>query len=84
MIRDRLAVKGKWQISCVPLTDSQKNMLYNLLLPPTLTLRTNSVDGVLRTYNVYSNNVNFGFLISKGNGRSEDMWEGFSFPLIEL
>lgn len=81
MIRDRVATKAKWNVECIPLTESQMRTLYELLMPSTFTVTTNMVTGVLTNYTCYSNNWAMQFLI----GRSpNDLYDGISFPIVEV
>ena len=81
MIRDRVSIKGKWNVECVAMSWSDLRTLYNLILPETFTLTTNMLTGTNTNYTVYSNNVTFNFLIAKPG---TDLYNGFAFPLIEV
>lgn len=82
MIRDRVATKAKWNIECVPLSESDMRTLYNLLMPETFTVTTNMINGTNRNYTCYSNNWAMSFLMDRG--ASGDWYEGISVPIVEV
>jgi len=80
MIRDRVAIKQKFNAACRALTEAEVRTLYNLLLPETFTFTTNVITGTDTDYTCYSNNVAFSFLIAKPG---TDLYHEFAFPIIE-
>ena len=81
MIRDRVAVKVRLDITCRPLTDSEHTMLMQLLVPEFVQVTyEDPIDG-LTTKTMYANNHNSTFLIKKPWGT--EYWGSVTFPLVE-
>ena len=83
MVRDRVAVKAKWEVTCKPLTSSELAKVLSLIKPDTFNVRyldpeTNTV--VIGSF--YSNNVPAQFKLHRANG--EEVWAGIAFPVVEL
>lgn len=82
LIRDRVAIKGRWDCTTYPMPKAKAEELLTAINPQWLTLTTDfNTDGVLRTYTVYSNNIETPFLMYRRNG--EEWVNEFTFPIIE-
>lgn len=79
MYRDLLATKIKFQITTIPLKQSEANMIINLLLPEFFTIRTDYFTGASKQYTVYSNNISKTYVINKEYGELVKL----SFPIVE-
>ena len=83
MVRDVVAHKVRWDITCRPLNDSELATILTLIKPDSFNVRylnpqTNTVTvGVF-----YSNNIPAQFKIHRANG--EEIWAGVTFPVIEI
>lgn len=82
LIRDRVAQKGRWDCTTYPMPRDKAEVLLTLINPQWLTLTTDfNTDGVLRSYTVYSNNIETPFLMYRKDGTE---WVNeFTFPIIE-
>ena len=81
LIRDRVAVKDSWKITCRPLTGEQLAIILSLIYPEwVLCSYTHPMTNTVVTKTLYSNNRTVQFRHTDGN---KDFWGGISFPLIE-
>lgn len=82
MIRDRIAIKDKIEISCRPLDDNELNILINLVEPETITVEFFSPrdNGIVRK-NMYSGDLSMSYLFKRKN---TTLWSGISFSLVEI
>lgn len=83
MIRDYVATKIRFDISCRPLTQNELATVLSLIKPTTLfvtytDLETNTV----KTGSFYSNNFSTSIVLTQKNGT--EYWDGLTFPLIEF
>ena len=82
MIRDRVAVKRKLNVTCRPLTTAEIKVVLNAILPEFVTVKyTDPMAGGTVTKQMYSNNVPASFLLAHRSG--VDYWGGVTFPLVE-
>lgn len=82
LIRDRLAIKIRLDITCKPLTLQEASSILKLIEPEFVTVTyTDPAQGVDVTRTMYSNNIPAQFLIRRHNGT--ELWGGITFPLIE-
>lgn len=82
LIRDRKATKIRWDISCVPLTQSQLATILTLIEPEWVTLEyTDIATNTTKTGTFYANNFSVSVVLRRKDGI--DLWDGLSFPLIE-
>lgn len=82
LIRDRVATKIRWDVSCRPLTSEELSRILTAVEPEYVTLTyldplTNKV--VSGTF--YSNNIPASFMMRKANG--VEYWGGVTFPMIQ-
>lgn len=83
MIRDRVAIKGRLDITCRPLTFQEAKMLQNLIVPVFVTVQYTDllygdISGVF-----YSNNGSATYdSIQDGEDVDTMLIEGITFPLI--
>ena len=81
MIRDRVAQKYRWDVTCRPLTGDELAIMLDLLEGEFLRVRftdPRSQEVVAKT--MYTNNVPSQYLLQRGG---MDYWGGLTFPLIE-
>jgi hypothetical protein len=81
MIRDRVATKIRIDITCVPLTKAEHNMIMNLIMPEFVTVQYDDPVYGFTTKTMYANNNDSEYCIRKPNGI--EYWNNVSFPLIE-
>lgn len=81
LIRDRIAVKVRLDITCRPLKTSEIKTVLQAVYPEYVTVAyTDPMTGGTVTKQMYSNNIPASFLMIKG---TEEWWGGVTFPLIE-
>lgn len=82
MIRDRIATKIRWDVTCRPLTGEELNTILSLVHPVFVTVTYwDPITGATLTDSFYSNNIPASYLIRRRNG--EELWGGVTFPLIQ-
>lgn len=82
VIRDRRATKIRWDVTCRPLTNTEKSTVLQLIAPVSVTLQyTDPVTDTTKSDTFYSNNFPITFGIQRKNGVS--LWTGLTFPLIQ-
>lgn len=82
MIRDRRAIKIRWDVTCRPLTGSELSNVLTLIEPEFVTLQyTNPVTNSVTVGQFYANNFPVQFCIIKRNG--VEYWSGLTFPLVQ-
>lgn len=82
MIRDRRAIKIRWDVTCKPLTAQQLSTVLTLIQPEFVTLRyLNPVTNTITTGQFYANNfpVQFSMITKSG----VEYWTGLTFPLVQ-
>lgn len=83
MHRGRVAIKLRYDVTCLPLCTEDANIIQQLILPEFVTVETNLdplYGTTVKTY--YSNNVPATCAIIDPDA-GETRWEGITFPLIE-
>ena len=81
MIRDRVAVKIRWDVTCRPLLSSELARILKLIEPEFVTVTyLNPVINEIEIGKFYANNFPGSFLMTTKNGL--EYWNGLSFPLI--
>ena len=82
MIRDRVATKIRWDVSCRMLTDTEHTALLNAIAPEYISVYID--DPRYGTYStvMYSNNNTSEYGILRDDGT--EMWDNVSFPLVEV
>ena len=82
MIRDRQATKIRWDIACVPLTQTQLSQILTLIAPEWVTVTyTDLPTNTIQSGTFYSNNFSVSVLLRRKDG--VELWDGLSFPLIQ-
>jgi len=82
MIRDRVAIKARYDVNCVPMTATDVDMLNTLLYPTQFYMRFKRETDITWTQKlVYSNNYSWKYY-QKINGI--DYYFEFGFPFIEI
>lgn len=82
LIRDRLAVKERLDITCHPLTTAELAIVMALIEPEWVSVTYISPrTGGTVTKTMYSNNIPVSFLFARPDGT--EYWGGVTFPLIE-
>lgn len=83
MIRDRVATKGKWEVSLtgqIKSTDAQ--VVLALVQPETFNIKTDLPTGVMTVYNCYTNNIPVQFSMLRPDGT--EYYSGVSIPFVEM
>ena len=81
MIRGRIAIKKRLDISCKELSSAEAAILLNLIRPEFVDVEyTDPMDGLVIT-KMYSNNVPATVMTINEDGNP--VWKGIKFPLIE-
>ena len=81
--RDRVAIKGKWEVSLtgvIKSTDAQ--IILSLVEPETFAIKTDLPTGVLTTYEVYTNNIPVQFALRRPDGT--EYYSGVTIPFVEI
>lgn len=83
MVRDRIATKYRWDITCRPLTAYEQSIVLQAIQPEYIYVTfTDPLTNTERTdVKCYSNNFPSTFLIRNTNGT--EYWTGLAFPVIE-
>ncbi len=82
LVRDRVAIKYRVDVTCRPLKLSEAGIVLGLLEDEwVFVTATNPFEGGVKTYTMYSNNIPVALAISDQDGN--DYWDGIAFPLIE-
>ncbi len=81
MIRDRVSVKMRLDVTCKPMLRAEHRMLMNLLMPEFVTVQYDDPVYGFTSKIMYSNNNSSEYCIKKRNGR--EYWYNVSFPLVE-
>lgn len=81
MIRDRVAIKIKLEITCRDLTGEELNMLMNLTLPEFVSVTYDDPIYGTTTKTMYSNNN--AATLGRINTAGRRVWNSITFPLIE-
>ena len=82
MIRDRRAIKIRWNVTCRPLTASELSIVLALIQPEFVTLQyLDPVTNSVAMGHFYANNFPVQFAMVKRNG--VEYWTGLTFPLIQ-
>ena len=82
MIRDRVAIKARYDVECVPMTGADIDMMNDLLYPTQFYMRfKKETDASWTQKLVYSNNYSWKYY-QKINGI--DYYFEFGFPFIEI
>ena len=82
MMRDRIAIKISWDVTCRPLTTSEAQIVLNAIKPEYVTATTLDPQDGLVTRTFYSNNNPASYMMLDDDGI--EYWDGISFPLIEV
>ena len=83
MVRDRIATKYRWDITCRPLTAQEQSIVLQAIQPEYIYVSfTDPLTNTERTdVQCYSNNFPSTFLIRRTDGT--EYWTGLAFPVIE-
>lgn len=83
MVRDRVATKYRWDVTCRPLTAQEQATVLTLLQPEYVVLDyTDPLDNTTKSGLFYSNNFPSTYLVRMANGA--ELWAGLAFPLVEV
>ena len=81
MVRDRVATKYRWDITCRPLTADEQATLLTLLQPEyVLVDYTDPLDNAVKSAYYYSNNFPSTYCLRRPDGT--ELWSGLAFPLV--
>ena len=82
MVRDRIASKVRWDVTCTPLYAADLAKVLALIEPEFYTLRyTDPLTNTVKVGSFYSNNVPAQFKLRRADGR--ELWVGLVFPVVE-
>jgi hypothetical protein len=83
MMRDRIATKYRWDITCRPLTAEEQSIVLQAIQPEYISVTaTDPLTNTTKTAQCYSNNFPSTYLIRKEDGT--EYWTGLAFPVIEV
>lgn len=81
LIRDRIAIKYRWDVTCRPLTGQELSVVLKAIEPEWVTLEYDDpVTNTVKTAKFYSNNIPATFAMQRPDGTV--IWTGVTFPLI--
>lgn len=81
-IRDRVAIKIRWDVTCRPLTGEEQSKILKLVEPEFVLVEyLDPVTNSVKQNWFYSNNFPTSFGIKRKNG--QELWTGLTFPLIQ-
>lgn len=81
-IRDRIATKIRWDVTCRPVTGEEQSKILQLVEPEFVTLEyLDPVTNSVKQGQFYSNNFPTGFGLQRKNGTT--LWTGLTFPLVQ-
>ena len=81
LVRDRIATKYRWDVTCRPLTGAELSLVLTAIEPEWVTLEyTDPVTNTVKTGLFYSNNIPATFGLQRKDGTV--IWTGVTFPLI--
>lgn len=83
MRRARVATKVRWDVPTKHLRTTELAFLMRLLSDEWVTLKASDPLFGLRSGRFYSNNNSISMKITSTVSEDEELWEGFTFPLIE-
>lgn len=82
MVRDRIATKVRWDVTCRPLKSAELSVVLQAIQPEYVTLNyTDPVTATEQSTVFYSNNIPVSFSHITPGG--EEWWIGLTFPLIQ-
>lgn len=82
LIRDRVGIKDKLEVTLIPLTTEQCAAIFAAIEPEFVTVQfTSPRQGAVVTKTMYSNNIPVTYAMRKTNGT--ELWSGITFPLVE-
>ena len=83
MMRDYIATKYRWDITCRPLTAAEQSVVLQLIQPVYIEVKYTDplTNTVVQDVQYYSNNFPSTFLISRTDGT--EYWTGLAFPVIQ-
>ena len=82
MVRDRRAIKIRWDVTCRPLIGAELSTILTLIEPEFVTLYyTDPVTNLATSDQFYANN--FPVQISHITKNGVEYWTGLTFPLIQ-
>ena len=82
MIRDRRAIKIRWDVTCRPLTADELALILTLIQPEFVTVQyLNPVTNTVTSEQFYANNFPVQFQMITRNG--VEYWTGLTFPLVQ-
>ena len=83
MVRDRVAVKVRWDVTCRPLFADELATVLTLIKPDTFNVRYTSPEtNTVVVGAFYSNNIPAQYSLKHPDGR--EVWIGLAFPVVEL
>lgn len=81
LIRDRKAIKYRWDVTCKPLTAQEMSTILSLIEPEWVSVTyTDPVTNAETTQQMYANNFGMNYLMLTRKG--VDYYTGLTFPLV--
>lgn len=81
MYRDRVATKGRWDITLRPVLSEELAVILSLVQGEYFTVKTiDPITNEEKVYQAYTNNIPAKFLM---NMNGKEYWVGITFPVIE-
>lgn len=82
VIRDRIAIKIRWDVTCRPLTGEEQAIILQLIEPEFVSVEyLDPVTNQVTRGTFYSNNFSTSYKIKRKNGTN--VWAGLTFPLVQ-
>ncbi len=82
MVRDRVAIKIRWDVTCRPLKSEEIATVLQLVEPEYVSVQyTDPATNSTKTNMFYSNNIPASYAIRHKDGT--EWWGGLTFPLIQ-
>lgn len=85
MVRDRVAIKYRFDITCRPLRAAELATVLQLIEPVFVYVQyTDPTTNTVKSAEFYSNNIPASYAFAKKHGATtEEWWQGVTFPLIQ-
>ena len=82
LIRDRIATKYRWDVTCKPLTAAQMSTILSLIAPTWVSVTyTDPVSNSVVTRTMYANNFGMNYQMITREG--VEYYVGLTFPLVQ-
>lgn len=83
MIRDMIAIKGRWDVQLTGIIKSvDAQVILSLVKPESFHIKTDLPTGTLDMYECYTNNIPVQFALKKPDGT--EYYSGVTIPIVEV